>query len=267
MNPIDAKFAELKAAGRKAFLPFLAAGDPDLPFTAEALQTLAANGADLIELGFPFSDPVADGPVIQASYTRALKAKFRIGELFETVKPLKTPPLLAMASYSLIWKRGPEAFLKQAQASGLSGAVVPDLPAEEAELISELGRDNDFKIVLLVTPTTDPKRMENIVRHCSGFVYVVSLVGITGERAAVADVVRDVTTRLRKVTDLPLCVGFGISKPDHVRDLREHCDGLIVGSAFVKHLEAASNPAERPAALKRIAELAKELAGAVNPKS
>jgi len=267
MNPIDALFTRLRAAKRPAFMPFLTAGDPDLAFTAEALPSLAAAGADLVEVGFPFSDPIADGPVIQASYTRALSAGFKLGELFKTVKTVTstsgwTTPLVAMASYSLIWKKGIVAFIETAQQSGFNGAVVPDLPAEEADEIATRCRDRDFKLILLVSPTTAPARAEKIVKACSGFVYVVSVVGITGTQTSVAGQVEALLARLRKITDLPLCVGFGVSKPEHVKALKDIADGVIVGSALVKKLDRAT--ADRARAMKDVSELVRQLRGAID---
>ena len=247
-------------------MPFLTAGDPDLAFTGEALPAVAAAGADLIELGFPFSDPIADGPVIQASYTRALNRGIKLSELFECVSQVTaaetwTTPMVAMASYSLIWKKGPDAFLDAAIAAGLNGAVVPDLPAEEADEFASRARDRDFRLILLVTPTTSPIRAERIVRACSGFVYVVSVVGITGERAAMSDTVRSVVGRLRGLTDLPLCVGFGVSTPDQVRDLNGIADGVIVGSALVRKLESASSPEGRTQAIRELSMAVGSLSG------
>ena len=268
MNPIDALFRRLRAENRKAFMPFLTAGDPDLAFTREALPAVAAAGASLVEVGFPFSDPIADGPVIQASYTRALGKKLKLADIFAAVKDVSSAPgwqtpLAAMASYSLVWKKGPDAFLDAAQAAGLSGAVIPDLPAEEADDLAKRCRDRDFKLVLLVTPTTAPARAERIVKACSGFVYVVSVVGITGERATISTQVRDVIGRLRNLTDLPLCVGFGVSRPEHVRELGALADGVIVGSALVRKLDAAGTPEGRTKALADITALVKELSGAL----
>lgn len=258
MNPIDATFARLRAAGRKAFLPFLPAGDPDLATTRRLLPAVAGAGADLIEVGFPFSDPIADGPVIQASYTRALRNRLTLDGIFAalcevTAAPGWNTPTVAMASYSLIYKRGPSAFLTAAKAVGLSGAVVPDLPVEEAEELSKLCADADFKLILLVTPTTAPERAAKIVKACGGFVYVVSVVGITGERKAVSGQVADLVKRLRVLTDLPLCIGFGVSTPDQVREMAALADGVIVGSALVKHLEKPDT------AVAEVAKLVKEL--------
>ncbi|WP_439630572.1 tryptophan synthase subunit alpha [Gemmata sp.] len=262
MNPIDTLFQTLRAAKRKAFMPFVTAGDPDLAFTRDLIPAVAESGANLIEVGFPFSDPIADGPVIQASYTRALAHQIKLADIFATLGSVKPGiPLVAMASYSLMFKRGPGAFIDAAKAAGLSGAVVPDLPVEEAEDLSKLAADRDFKLILLVTPTTSPARAAKVVKACSGFVYVVSVVGITGERAKVSAGVPELLARLRTMTDLPLCVGFGVSRPEHVRDLKEIADGVIVGSALVKKLEAAGT--DRAAALAGVRQLVTELSGAL----
>jgi tryptophan synthase alpha chain len=266
MNAIDTLFTGLRASKRKAFLPFLPAGDPDMAFTGELLPRVAASGASLIEVGFPFSDPIADGPVIQESYTRALRNKLKLDDLFGTLRnvtsqPGWATPMVGMASYSLIHKRGIAAFLQQAKASGLSGCVVPDIPAEEAEELAKQCQAADFKLILLVTPTTEPKRMQKIVSACSGFVYVVSVVGITGGATALSETVAGVTTQLRTMTDLPLCVGFGVSTPEHVKAFAPHCDGIIVGTALVKKLANAAN--DRAGAINAVATTVKELSDAL----
>jgi tryptophan synthase alpha chain len=242
MNPVDAMFARLRAEGRKAFMPFLTAGDPDLTTTTALLPRVAAAGADLFEVGFPFSDPIADGPVVQASYTRALDRGLKMADLFTTLRsviaaPQFSTPVVGMVSYSLIHRRGPEAFVAAANEAGLSGLIVPDLVADEADEFAAVCRHADCKLILLVTPTTTPERAARIVRLCSGFVYCVSVVGITGERDRVPAELTQQLARLRTMTDLPLCVGFGVSRPDHVRHLKEIADGVIVGSALVKKLE------------------------------
>jgi tryptophan synthase alpha chain len=267
MNPIDDLFARLRTAKRAAFMPFVTVGDPDIAFTRELLSAAAESGADLFEVGFPFSDPIADGPVIQASYTRALDRHLKLADVFAALRDTTArkdwnTPLVAMASYSLLYRKGPLAFIDAAKAAGVSGAVVPDLPVEEAEELSKLARDRDFKLILLVTPTTSPARAEKVVKACSGFVYVVSVVGITGAREALPAAVRDQLARLRAMTDLPLCVGFGVSKPEHVRDLKDIADGIIVGSAVVKKLEAAAT--DRAKALADVCQLVKELRGALS---
>lgn len=263
MNPIDTLFQDLRAANRKAFMPFMTAGDPDLAFTANALSAMAAVGADLIEVGFPFSDPIADGPVIQASYTRALDRGIKLDDVFECLKKLTTSPawktpLVGMASFSLIWRLGAARFIERAQASGLCGVVVPDLPAEEADEFAALAGARDFKLILLWTPTTTPERAAKIVKLCSGFVYCVSIVGITGVRDRIPESLQQQLRQLRMITDLPLCVGFGVSRPEHVRQLRDIADGVIVGSALVRKLEDARvDPAQ---SLKAIESTVRELA-------
>lgn len=247
-------------------MPFITAGDPDLGFTGELIPAVAESGADLVEIGFPFSDPIADGPVIQASYTRALDKNLKLADIFATLgqianRPGWKTPLVAMASYSLMFKKGLAAFIETAKANGLSGAVVPDLPVEEAEELAKLAADRDFKLILLITPTTSLERSERVVKACSGFVYVVSVVGITGERDKLPTQLKEQIARLRTMTDLPLCVGFGVSKPQHVRELKEIADGVIVGSALVKNLEAAAT--DRAAGLAGVRQLVRELSNAL----
>jgi tryptophan synthase alpha chain len=242
MNPVDAMFARKRAEGRKTFLPFLTAGDPDVATFAALLPRVAAAGADLIEVGFPFSDPIADGSVIQASYTRALNAGLKVDEVFAAIRSAtKVPgfatPVVGMVSYSLVHRRGPEAFVADAMTAGISGLIVPDLVAEEADEFAAICQKADCKLILLVTPTTTPERAAKIVGLCNGFVYCVSVVGITGERNQLPTELTGYLARLRSMTDLPLCVGFGVSRPEHVRQLKDIADGVIVGSALIKKLE------------------------------
>jgi len=243
MNPIDAQFGRLRAEKRKALIPFLGAGDPDLGTTAALVRELARRGASLIEIGFPYSDPIADGPVIQASYTRALKKGVRVEEIFRTVRELGSVgvPLVGMVSYAIVHRRGPESFLQQAQEAGFSGAIIPDLPIEEAEGIARLAAARDFKLIQLVTPTTPPDRAVQIAKLSTGFLYVVSTTGITGERDRLPEQLVGHLAWLRQQTALPLCVGFGISTPEQARLLRGAADGIIVGSAFVRRIEQGGN--------------------------
>jgi tryptophan synthase alpha chain len=274
MNPIDVLFRKLRSQGRKAFIPFITAGDPDLGTTTRLVAELAGRGASLIEIGFPYSDPIADGPVIQASYTRALARGVRIDSIFaclrEMVRSLPAMeqrlPLVAMISYTLVHRRGPEAFLTQAQAAGLCGAIVPDLPIEETDELAQHAATRDFKLIQLVTPTTPRDRAARIARSSTGFLYYVSVAGITGERDQLPEQLVDQLRWLRGQTELPICVGFGISKPGHVQMLRDVADGVIVGSALVRRLEQAGT---RPLAdiLREIGDLAQSLAEALNPSS
>jgi tryptophan synthase alpha chain len=271
MNPIDLLFHQLRASGRKAFIPFVTVGDPDLQTSALLAETLAQRGASLIELGFPYSDPIADGAVIQASYTRALIKGVRIHDIFTVAGQLATSPplkdrvpLVGMVSYSLVYHRGPEAFLDQARAAGFHGAIIPDLPVEEAEAIAKQAAERNFKLIQLVTPTTPRERAVRIARTSTGFLYCVSVTGITGERDKLPEELLGQIAWLRGQTDLPLCVGFGISKPEHVRMLRELADGVIVGSALVRRLDAVgTRPVQE--VIQEIGNLAHALAEALNP--
>jgi tryptophan synthase alpha chain len=269
-NPIDALFGRLRSQGRKAFIPFVTAGDPELTVTATLVRDLARRGSSLVEVGFPYSDPIADGPVIQASYTRALRNGVRVDDILEMVKVLTgSPPvgvpLVAMLAYSIIHRRGPERFLDQAQEAGFSGAIVPDLPVEESEALSRLAGKRDFKLIQLVTPTTPRERAVAIARQSTGFLYCVSITGITGARDRLPDELLGQLEWLRGQTDLPLCIGFGISKPEHVRMLRDVADGIIVGSALVRHLEPVEPSRPFEDAVKDVGALAESLMAALNP--
>src|SRR5262245_14967533 len=195
MNLIDNLFRNLRAQGRKAFIPFVTAGDPDLNGTEAIVRTLAERGANLIEIGFPYSDPIADGAVIQASYTRALNRGVKVDDIFACARRLHQAayitsagiPLVAMVSYSLVHHRASEKFVGQAQEAGFSGAIVPDLPVEEAEELAKLAASRDFKLIQLVTPTTPRERAIRIAMAATGFIYCVSVTGITGERDRLPD--------------------------------------------------------------------------------
>ena len=269
MSPIDALFARLRAQGRKAFVPFLTAGDPSTAATVQVARALPARGASLLEVGFPYSDPIADGPVVQASYTRALDRGVRLADVFACAKEIATAPeyaggrvpVVGMVSYSLVHRRGPEAFLDRAAAAGLSGAIVPDLPVEES---AALAAARDFKLIQLVTPTTPRERAVRIARASTGFLYCVSVTGITGERDRLPDELLGQLAWLRTQTDLPLCVGFGVSRPEHVQMLRDVADGVIVGSAIVRRLEQAESK-PLPAVVQEIGEFVQPLIQALNP--
>jgi tryptophan synthase alpha chain len=265
MNAIDALFQKLRSHGAKAFMPFVTAGDPDIGTTSQIVREVVRCGAHLVEIGFPYSDPIADGSVIQASYTRALAKGLRIADVFAMIRDLAgvPAPLVGMVSYSLVQHRGPARFLAEAAEAGLAGAIVPDLPVEEADELAALAAARDFKLIQLVTPTTPRPRASEIVRRSTGFVYVVSVAGITGERDKLPAELLDQLRWLRTQTALPLCVGFGISKPQHVRMLRDAVDGVIVGSALVRRLE---NVGQRPIGevVREIGELTQSLVAALS---
>lgn len=236
---IAATFEHLRKANRIALMPFIPAGYPDLATTAALLPALQAGGANLIEIGFPFSDPIADGPTIQAAFTEALKKKLKVSEILSTVASRRghvALPLLAMVSYSIVFKYGPERFFANAKAAGFDGLILPDLPPPEAPATCEKVWKAGLDTVLLVAPTTTPARRREIADLCSGFIYYLSVSGITGERTELpADLAANLT-ELRKMTETPVCVGFGISKPSHIKQLQGVADGAIVGSAYVKEM-------------------------------
>jgi tryptophan synthase alpha chain len=268
MSVIDDLFRRLRREGRKAFIPFVTAGDPNLEFTARLIRELGALGADLIEIGFPYSDPIADGPIIQASYTRALNQGIRLDDVFAMIASCRNDvpsPLVGMVSYSLIYRRSPDEFIQRARSSGLSGLIVPDLPAEEAEDFAQRMDQEGLSPILLVAPTTPPNRLDKILKVARGFLYCMSVTGITGERDRLPSHLQDYLGGLRRHTELPLCVGFGVSRPEHAALLRDWADGVIVGSAIVRRLESAdTHPAE---ALLEVRKLVESLMAALNPES
>lgn len=236
-------------------MPFIAAGDPDMNATLTLLRELASRGVDLIEVGFPYSDPIADGPVIQASYTRALQHGLHVRDIFAGIKSLASeniPPLVAMVSYAIIFRTGPEQFVQQAANAGFSGLIVPDLPADEAQDLAPLAKSHGLDLVQLIAPTTTPDRISRILETASGFLYCISVAGTTGERDELPAVLKDQLTDLRTRTDLPLAVGFGISRPDQVAPLRGVADGVIVGSGLVRRLQSV---ADKTATLEEAVEI------------
>jgi tryptophan synthase alpha chain len=249
MSAIDQLFSTLRAAGQKALMPFITAGDPDLDFSAAMLSELARRGAHLFELGIPYSDPIADGPVVQASYTRALARHVKLGDIFRMAKatlPQLTTPVVTMLSYAIVFRHGLEKYVVDAQAAGVAGAIVPDLPVEEAGTLASICRQRDFSLIQLITPTTPRDRALRIAESSSGFIYYVSVTGITGERTSLPPELLENVTWLKGQTPLPVCIGFGISQPEHVRMLAPVADGLIVGSAIVRRIAAAeSQPREQ----------------------
>ena len=263
MSAIDQRFAELRAAGKKAFIPFITAGDPSLEMTARVLQTLSECGAAIGEVGIPYSDPIADGPIIQASYTRALQAGCKLADIFQTVSsvaPQLKMPLVSMVSYSIVLRIGAAQYIAAAQAAGFSGAIVPDLLLEEAAPLRELCRQRDFSLIHLVTPTTPAERMLRIAESSSGFLYFVSITGITGERNELPPDLIDKVVWLRERTELPVCIGFGISQVEQVKQLAPIADGLIVGSALVRRLTEELPEEQR---LKNVQAIASKLIAAM----
>ena len=250
LSPIAARFASMREQGRMALMPFLMAGDPDLSTTADVLLSLQDNGADMVELGLPYSDPLADGPVIQASAYRALEAGTTPGRVLEMLASLKgklTIPVILFTYSNPLLNRGPEAFFAEAAAAGASGLVIPDLPLEEAERLSPLAQAAGLDLVLLVAPTTPAERMARIAAASRGFTYLVSVTGVTGERTSLEGRVSSLVSDLKACCPIPVAVGFGISGPDQVSQVKSWgADGAIVGSALVKRI-AATEPSSAAA--------------------
>jgi len=237
-------FAQATAGGRMTFMPFITAGDPDLATTGKILQALADTNVDLIELGFPYSDPIADGPVIQASYTRALDSGIKVRAIFEMMDKLPTdemPPIFAMVSFAIVFRFGLEDFLTAARDCGFSGLIVPDLPADEAEEFERQTSSKGLDLVQLIAPTTTAERTETILDAAKGFVYCISVAGTTGARTELPEALAGQLRDLRTRTDLPLAVGFGISSPEQVSTLENAADGVIVGSAIVRLIAEAES--------------------------
>ena len=267
MSRIDQLFEQLRGQGRKALMPFVTAGDPDLEFTAAVLAELVARGSSLCEVGIPYSDPIADGPVIQASYTRALAHKIKLAEILEMLRvatPRLSAPMVTMVSYAIVHRHGLARYVADAQAAGVAGAIVPDLLVEEAGELAAICRKADFSLIQLVTPTTPRERALRIAESSTGFLYYVSVTGITGERTELPQSLVDNVGWLREQTPLPICIGFGISQPEHVRMLAPVADGLIVGSAIVRRIaEAATKP--RDAVLKDVGDYVASLIASPPP--
>lgn len=263
-------FAQRAQQRQLAFMPFIAAGDPDMTTTGRLIQELAKAGADLIEVGFPYSDPIADGPVIQSSYTRALNKHLKLKDIFSGVTAVSSSvscPLVAMVSYSIIFRTGTESFVMQAREAGFAGLIVPDLPGDEAAEFAALVARHEMDLIQLVAPTTPVDRAARILKNATGFVYCIAVAGTTGARAELAPQLADMLKSLRNQTSLPLAVGFGISSPEQVDQLRGLADGVIVGSAIVRHLEALASdsaPAHMDAVMKQIAEYAGSIARAAH---
>ncbi|NLX95184.1 MAG: tryptophan synthase subunit alpha [Rhodopirellula sp.] len=265
MSAIDTLFQQLRSFGRKAFMPFITAGDPDLAFTAELIRKLFACGSSMCELGIPYSDPIADGPVIQASYNRALDRHVTVSDILKTVGGLRPDlegPIVTMVSYTIIYRHGLQQYVDHARAAGIAGAIVPDLPVEEAGPLSEICRRDDFSLIQLITPTTPRDRARRIADQTTGFLYYVSVTGITGERTKLPPEIVDNVAWLREQTSLPICVGFGISQPEHVRMLATVADGLIVGSAIVRRV-AETGSRSREEVLDEIGDYVCELLAAL----
>ena len=258
MTRIDAKFADLKAAGKKAFVSYVMAGDPDYETSLKVVKGLPAAGVDIIELGLPFTDPMADGPTIQLAGQRALEGGMTLERTLQLAREFRkeddTTPIVLMGYYNPIYNRGVETFLKDAKAAGIDGLIVVDLPPEEDEELCIPAQAAGLNFIRLATPTTDDKRLPRVLQNTSGFVYYVSITGITGAAEAEAGDVGPEVARIKSATDLPVIVGFGINTPEKARNIASISDGAVVGSAIVSQIGAGRSVEEVLAFVKSLSD-------------
>ena len=258
MSRIDAKFADLKERGQKAFVAYVMAGDPDFETSLEVVKGLPAAGVDIIELGLPFTDPMADGPTIQLAGQRALEGKMTLDRTLEMARLFReadqTTPIVLMGYYNPIYSRGVDRFLEEAKAAGIDGLIVVDLPPEEDSELCLPAQAAGLNFIRLATPTTDDKRLPTVLRNTSGFVYYVSITGITGAANAEAGDVGPEVARIKSATDLPVIVGFGIKTPERSKAIAEVADGAVVGSAIVERIGKGDSAEEVLAFVKSLAD-------------
>jgi tryptophan synthase alpha chain len=244
MSRIAKRFAKLKADKRAGLVAYFSAGDPDLATSYEILKGMPAAGADLIELGMPFTDPMADGPAIQLAGQRALKAGMTVDKTFDMVRRFRKEtgdddtPILLMGYYNLVYQRGPGLFCKQAAEAGVDGFILVDLPPEEADELKPHAVAAGIDTVLLTAPTTDDKRLPAVLKYSAGFVYFVSVLGITGTKSSTEEAIRLHVERIKRHTKLPVGVGFGIRTPDQAAAVARHADAAVVGTAIVERVQA-----------------------------
>lgn len=265
MNRIDEKFKELRKEKKTAFIPYITAGDPDISTTKKIVSALAASGADIIELGIPFSDPLADGPTIQQAMQRSLGAGCTVRKVMRMAKELRAKiqtPFVFMTYYNIVFNYGPEAFIHDAKKCGADGLIVPDLPMEESRQLTEIADRAGFNVIMLTAPTTPPARFKLIAGCSRGFIYHVSLTGVTGARSALSSRLKKDVRKLKKLTKKPVCVGFGISTPAQAADISGAADGIIIGSAIIKIIE--KHLRNKKAMLKGISGFARSIAKAVH---
>jgi len=258
MTRIDDSFARLRAEGKKAFVAYIMAGDPDAQTALAVMQGLPGAGVDIIELGMPFTDPMADGPTIQAAGQRALEAGMTLDRVLAMVRSFRAgdnrTPIVLMGYYNPIYSRGVSRFLAEARQAGIDGLIVVDLPPEEDDELCLPAQAAGLDFIRLATPTTDDRRLPRVLRNTSGFVYYVSITGITGAAAAQAADVAPEVARIKRSTDLPVIVGFGITTPEQARSIAGIADGAVVGSAIVKDIGAGRTVAEVLARVRALAE-------------
>jgi tryptophan synthase alpha chain len=270
MSRIAARFAELKVQGRAAFVPFVTAGDPDFETSRAILEALPGAGADVIELGMPFSDPMADGPAVQASSLRALNAGATMARTMELVRGFRKrddkTPIVLMGYYNPVHVRGAEAFVREAAAAGVDGLIIVDLPPEEDAVLQGPAKAAGIDIIRLVTPTTHDARLVKVLNGASGYLYYVSITGVTGTKSFAEDEVKAALARIRKATNLPIAVGFGIRTPVQAAQIARIADAAVVGSAIV-NIVAEKQSAGREAIVASVSELCRALADSIRAES
>lgn len=264
MSRLQNRFAELKAENRAALVTFITAGDPDYATSLSILKGLPDAGADVIELGMPFTDPMADGPAIQLANIRALAGKQGMRQTLQMVREFRegnqSTPLVLMGYYNPIFVYGVERFISDAKEAGVDGLIVVDLPPEHNDELCEPAQSAGIDFIRLTTPTTDDARLPTVLNGSSGFVYYVSVAGVTGAGAATMDHVEEAVARLRRHTDLPLCIGFGIRTPEHAAEVAKRAEGSVVGSALIDKIAEAKSPQQ---AIDGVLGLCRELADGV----
>ncbi len=239
MSRIGAKFSEVLGRRGKAFIPYIMAGDPDIRRTVELVRMLEDCGADIVELGVPFSDPLADGPTIQKAAQRALAQGVTLGRVIEFVSDLRKTtqiPIILMTYYNLIFRYGEERFVRDAAAAGVDGIIVPDLPPDEAVDLMRFSKKADFDLIFLLAPTSTEERIRKVSKASSGFIYYVPITGITGAKLSMDASVESHISKIRQETGKPVAVGFGISTPEEAAEVSRLADGVIVGSAIVRRV-------------------------------
>jgi tryptophan synthase alpha chain len=264
MNRIDKAFSELKGKNKKAFVPFITAGDPTLDITKSLILTLKSVGADIIELGIPFSDPIADGPSIQRASLRSLEHNTSLRDVLNMVAEIRKDtqiPIVLMGYYNPIFKYGVAKFTKDATESGVDGVVVADLPPDESAELTKSAKEHNLATIFLVAPTSTPDRVKLIAESCTGYIYCVSTTGVTGARTTVSDMLTPTLKLIKKYTDKPIAVGFGVSTPEQASEIAKVADGVIIGSAIVNIIEKyKDNPSEL---LSSVKDFASKLARAI----
>ena len=262
MNRIDRKFSELRKLKRKALITFVTAGDFGLAATKKLVLEFERRGADLIELGVPFSDPIADGPTIQASSERALKRGTKLRDIIRTVGELRKAtqmPIVLMGYYNPVLRYGLKKFVSDCVRAGVDGVIIPDLPPDEADELTAVSKKADFATIFLLSPTSTPERIRLVSKSSKGFIYYVSLTGITGARANLPKELVSRVRLIKRYSGKPVCVGFGVSRPEQVRDIAKAADGIIVGSAIVKEIEKNSKKKDF---IRRVGDYVQKLAEA-----